>query len=103
MLDGEVVRCCTATGDGKSAAFAVPILVLNEYNAHKDLYPAGFPTRSNPVGMVGTPTKDLASNIVFELTKLGVTAFAYSKESLRDARHRERSMPTRSRPARNGG
>ena len=47
MLDGEDVLCCTATGDGKSAAFAVPILVLNEYNAHKDLYPAGLPTRRN--------------------------------------------------------
>ncbi|KAJ6461450.1 P-loop containing nucleoside triphosphate hydrolase protein [Mycena sanguinolenta] len=88
MLDGEDVLCCTATGDGKSAAFAVPILVLNEYNAHKDMYPAGFPSRTNPVGLVVTPTKGLASNIVLELTKLGVAAFAYSKESLADARRR---------------
>ncbi|KAJ7245376.1 P-loop containing nucleoside triphosphate hydrolase protein [Mycena haematopus] len=88
MLDGDDVLCCTATGDGKSAAFSVPILVLNEYNAHRDLYPAGLPTRSDPVGMVVTPTKGLAANIVLELTKLGISAFAYSRESLADARRR---------------
>jgi ATP-dependent helicase YprA (DUF1998 family) len=32
ILDGDDVLCCTATGDGKSAAFSIPILVLNEYN-----------------------------------------------------------------------
>ncbi|KAJ6470974.1 hypothetical protein C8R45DRAFT_1165679 [Mycena sanguinolenta] len=47
ILDSEDVPCCTATGDDKSAAFTVPILVLNEYNTHKDLYPVDFPTRSN--------------------------------------------------------
>jgi len=28
ILDGKDVLCCTATGDGKSAAFSVPTLVL---------------------------------------------------------------------------
>ena len=30
ILDGKDVLCCTATGDGKSAAFSVPTLVLSE-------------------------------------------------------------------------
>ncbi|KAJ7483467.1 hypothetical protein FB451DRAFT_1028909, partial [Mycena latifolia] len=64
MLDGDDILCCTATGDGKSGAFSVPILVLNEYNNHRELYPAVLPTRLNPVGMVVTPTKGLAANIV---------------------------------------
>jgi superfamily II DNA/RNA helicase len=60
MFDGDDVLCCTATGDGKSAAFYVPILVINEYNAHPHLYPAGLPTKLGPVGVVITPTKGLA-------------------------------------------
>jgi superfamily II DNA helicase RecQ len=44
ILDGEDVFCCTATGDGKSAAFSVPILVLNEYNSNPHLYPKHLPT-----------------------------------------------------------
>ena len=64
ILDGQDILCCTATGDGKSAAFAVPALVLLEYNAHPDAYPAGLPTRKRPIGVVITPTKGLAINIV---------------------------------------
>jgi superfamily II DNA/RNA helicase len=64
ILDGQDVLCCTATGDGKSAAFAVPSLVLLEYNKHLAAYPAGLPTQTNPVGVVITPTKGLADNIV---------------------------------------
>ncbi|KAJ6606970.1 hypothetical protein B0H10DRAFT_2308655 [Mycena sp. CBHHK59/15] len=60
ILDGDDVLCCTATGDGKSAAFSVPILVLNEYNKNPGLYAAGLPTRLNPIGIVVTPTKGLA-------------------------------------------
>ncbi|KAJ7779224.1 hypothetical protein B0H16DRAFT_1838657 [Mycena metata] len=86
ILDGDDVLCCTATGDGKSAAFSVPILVLNDYNLNPALYPAGLPTRATPVGIVVTPTKGLAANIVLELQRLNVTAFAYCRESLADAR-----------------
>ncbi|KAJ7906435.1 hypothetical protein B0H13DRAFT_2333469 [Mycena leptocephala] len=64
ILDGDDILCCTATGDGKSAAFSAPILVLTEYNKNPALYPTGLPTRSNPVGIVVTPTKGLAANIV---------------------------------------
>ncbi|KAJ7301473.1 P-loop containing nucleoside triphosphate hydrolase protein [Mycena albidolilacea] len=92
ILDGEDILCCTATGDGKSAAFSVPILALNEYNNNTSLYPAGLPTRLNPVGMVVTPTKGLAANIVLELIRLNITAFAYCRESLADACRRGVSL-----------
>jgi hypothetical protein len=62
-LGGDDILCCTTTGDGKSAAFSVPIL-LTEYNKNPALYAAGLPTRSNPVGVIVTPTKGLAANIV---------------------------------------
>ncbi|KAJ7931858.1 hypothetical protein B0H13DRAFT_1593763 [Mycena leptocephala] len=64
MLDGDNVLCLTATGDGKSGAFFLLIFILNEYNAHPALYPAGLPTRVHPVRIVVTPTKGLAANIV---------------------------------------
>jgi superfamily II DNA/RNA helicase len=37
MLDKEDVLCCTATGDGKLAAFSVPSIVLLEYNKHPEV------------------------------------------------------------------
>ena len=64
ILDGEDILCCTATGDGKTAALSVPILVLNEYNTNRHLYPPKLRTRSRPIGLVVTPTKGLANNIV---------------------------------------
>lgn len=64
ILDGNDVLCCTATGDGKSAAFSVPTLVHLEYNKHPEAYVAGLPTRRRPIGVVITPTKGLADNIV---------------------------------------
>ncbi|PPQ87651.1 hypothetical protein CVT25_011489 [Psilocybe cyanescens] len=56
ILDGLDILCCTATGDGK------------------------------PIGVVITPTKGLANNIVYELSTLKVAAFAYCKETLSNAR-----------------
>jgi len=35
ILDGKDVLCCTATGNGKSAVFSVPTLVLLEYSKHQ--------------------------------------------------------------------
>ena len=64
ILDGRDILCCTATGDGKSAAFAIPCLVLLEYNNNPEVYPRGLPTRAKPIGIVITPTKGLANNIV---------------------------------------
>ncbi|KDR64823.1 hypothetical protein GALMADRAFT_30528, partial [Galerina marginata CBS 339.88] len=78
--------CCTATGDGKSAAFAIPCLILLEYNKNPEAYPQGLPTRAKPTGVVITPTKGLASNIVDELSKLYVSGFSYCAETLTEAR-----------------
>ncbi|KAJ6459697.1 hypothetical protein C8R47DRAFT_1226517 [Mycena vitilis] len=86
MLDGVNMLCCTATGDGKSATFSVPILALNEYNTNPALYPAGLPTGKHPVGLVITPTKGLAANIVREIVRMGVSAFTFCRESLAEAR-----------------
>jgi superfamily II DNA/RNA helicase len=63
ILDGMDLLCCTATGEGKSAAFSIPTLVLLEYNKHPNVYVAGLPTRKRPIGVVVTPTKGLADNI----------------------------------------
>ena len=64
ILDGNDLLCCTATGDGKSAAFSIPTLVLLKYNKHPDAYVAGLPTGQRPTRVVVTPTKGLADNIV---------------------------------------
>jgi len=64
ILDGKDILFCTATGDGKSAAFAIPGLVLVEYNKNAGAYPPGFPTRKRPIDIVITPKKGLANNIV---------------------------------------
>jgi superfamily II DNA/RNA helicase len=64
ILDRKDILCCTATGDGKSAAFAIPCLVLLKYNRNPQAYPTGLPTRTTPIGIVITPTKGLANNIV---------------------------------------
>ena len=63
VLNSHNILCCTATGDGKSAAFTIPGLVL-KYNAHLDAYPAGLPTWKRPIGVVITPTKGLSNNII---------------------------------------
>ena len=53
-----------ATGFGKSCAFSIPILVLNEYNKTPELFPSGLRHFLKPVGLVITPTKGLANNLV---------------------------------------
>jgi superfamily II DNA or RNA helicase len=63
ILDGQKILCCMVTGGGKSALFAVPIIVLREMARNHHLYP-DLPTRALPQGIVVTPTKGLAANIV---------------------------------------
>ncbi len=63
ILDGNNLLVCTATGDGKSAYFTVPILAHLEVRDHPELYP-GFEAKRKPIGVVITPTIGLASNIV---------------------------------------
>ncbi|THU94637.1 hypothetical protein K435DRAFT_899542, partial [Dendrothele bispora CBS 962.96] len=73
-----------ATGDGKSALFSVPILVHQEIAKNPDLYPKfQVPIRQEPIGIVVTPTKGLANNIVKELEyQFGIAAFAYTRENV---------------------
>lgn len=63
ILDGEDVLLSTATGDGKSAIFTVPIVVLLEMRQDPGSYPQ-LPYRDFPMGIVIAPTKGLAANIV---------------------------------------
>ncbi|KAJ7308762.1 P-loop containing nucleoside triphosphate hydrolase protein [Mycena albidolilacea] len=91
ILDGGDIFCCIATGGGKSALFGVPIIVLKEVARHPDLYP-DLPVRLLPVGLVITPTKGLAANIVLELKKLNVPAFAYCHETVTEARIAGRNL-----------
>ncbi|KIY70944.1 hypothetical protein CYLTODRAFT_472970 [Cylindrobasidium torrendii FP15055 ss-10] len=63
ILDGEDLLLTTATGRGKSALFTIPLLVHREVTSNPTDY-AGFSCKSTPIGLVITPTKGLASNIV---------------------------------------
>ncbi|KAJ7017191.1 P-loop containing nucleoside triphosphate hydrolase protein, partial [Mycena alexandri] len=91
ILDGEDIVCCMATGGGKSALFAVPIVVLLELARNPALYP-DLPSRALPVGIVVTPTKGLAANIVLELKNLGVSALSYCHEMVTEARKTGRNL-----------
>lgn len=63
VLDGQNLVAFTATGDGKSALFVVPVLVHLEVSNHPALYP-NISVRDQVVVMVITPTKALATSIV---------------------------------------
>ncbi|KAJ7125422.1 P-loop containing nucleoside triphosphate hydrolase protein, partial [Mycena epipterygia] len=91
VLDGEDVLCCMATGGGKSAMFAVPIIVLREMARNPELYP-DLPVRALPIGIVITPTKGLAANIVRPQLKLRVPAFSYCHDTVTHARKHGRNL-----------
>ncbi|KAJ6622153.1 hypothetical protein B0H10DRAFT_1788551, partial [Mycena sp. CBHHK59/15] len=63
ILDGEDILCCMATGNGKSALFVVPIIILQEMSHTPHLYP-DLPVCTLPIRLVITPTKGLATNII---------------------------------------
>ena len=90
-LDGIDGMLLTATGDGKSAAFMIPILVLQEMARNPLEYP-DLPRTSKPIGLVITPTKGLSRNLVKEAEQLGISAFAYCKENVADARRTGRKL-----------
>jgi len=111
-LDGVDGMLLTATGDGKSAAFMIPILVLQEMARNPLEYP-DLPRMSKPIGLVITPTKGLSRNLVStshqqpttsslildscfgqvkEAEQLGISAFAYCKENVADARRMGRKL-----------
>ncbi|KAJ7025242.1 P-loop containing nucleoside triphosphate hydrolase protein [Mycena alexandri] len=56
-----------------------------------NLYP-DLPSRALPVGIVVTPTKGLAANIVLELKNLGVPALSYCHETVTEARKTGRHL-----------
>ncbi|KAK0434388.1 uncharacterized protein EV420DRAFT_416771 [Desarmillaria tabescens] len=72
ILGGEDVLLCTTTGSGKSASFAIPILVHQELSRNPTAYPR-FRCRKLPVGIVVTPTNGLAANIVCILSPLPIS------------------------------
>ncbi|KAJ7605579.1 P-loop containing nucleoside triphosphate hydrolase protein [Roridomyces roridus] len=82
LLDGEDVLLCTATGDGKSALFIVPILVHLEVSKRPNDFPDFPGIRAHPVLVVITPTKGLASNIVEGLKKYDIAAIVYDRETV---------------------
>ncbi|KAJ7814452.1 hypothetical protein B0H13DRAFT_2381766 [Mycena leptocephala] len=81
-MDGQDVLGCISAGARKSAIFAVPIIV---FRRNRDLYP-DLPFRAFPVGIVVTPTKDLAANMFLELKTLDIPVFAYCHETVTEAR-----------------
>ncbi|KAK7006543.1 P-loop containing nucleoside triphosphate hydrolase protein [Favolaschia claudopus] len=91
VLDGQDVLCCLNTGGGKSAMFSVPLIVLREMTRNPHLYPR-LRTRARPVGIVITPTKGLAANIVHELQKLDLPAFAYCHETITQSRKKGENL-----------
>jgi hypothetical protein len=48
----------------ESCALLIPILILDEYNKTLVLFPSGLQRFSKPVGLVITPTKGFANNLV---------------------------------------
>ncbi|KAK0459756.1 uncharacterized protein EV420DRAFT_1333207, partial [Desarmillaria tabescens] len=81
----------TATGSGKSASFAIPILVHQELSRNPTAYPR-FRCRKLPVGIVVTPTNGLAANIVSGLKDFGINGLAYTHETLTETRKAGRSI-----------
>jgi hypothetical protein len=63
-----------ATGGGESALSAVPIIVLREMARNRHLY-LDLPTRVLPQGIVVTPIKGPAGNIV----RFIFTSYTYIK------------------------
>ncbi|KAE9401427.1 hypothetical protein BT96DRAFT_798352, partial [Gymnopus androsaceus JB14] len=74
-----------ATGDGKSALFVVPILAHLEILIHPAMYPA-FLVKSQPVVMVITPMKGLATSLIAEAEAFGISGFSYCHEHISEYR-----------------
>ena len=63
ILNGENILLNTAIGDGKSAVFGVPLVVLLEMALNPTLY-HDLLYCAMPIGTMVTPTKRLTTNIV---------------------------------------
>ncbi|ESK86668.1 hypothetical protein Moror_9684 [Moniliophthora roreri MCA 2997] len=83
ILDLDNLLCITATGDGKSALFAVSVPIHKEISQNRASFPKfGVNIKSKPVGLIITLIKSLVNNIVKELMSFGVQAFAYTQENI---------------------
>jgi len=101
ILDGQDILCCTATGDGKLAAFSIPCLVLLVYNQHPESYPTNFPTCSRQIGHTNKGISQQYCMFTFFLhflslttflgnelqSKLNISAFSYCHETLSKVRN----------------
>ncbi|KAF7334889.1 P-loop containing nucleoside triphosphate hydrolase protein [Mycena sanguinolenta] len=92
ILDGQDVLLCTATGDGKSALFTVPIICHLALRKSPDSFPKFRRICKEPVGIVITPTKGLARNIVETLAKHNISAIAYDRETIIAAASAHRNL-----------
>ncbi|KAJ7343168.1 hypothetical protein DFH08DRAFT_702834, partial [Mycena albidolilacea] len=82
----------TATGDGKSALFTVPILCHLAVSQAPNQSPKFRAIRRHPVGVVITPTKGLARNIVETFAEYNVSALAYDRGTIVHAASKSRNL-----------
>ncbi|KAE9392208.1 hypothetical protein BT96DRAFT_1000613 [Gymnopus androsaceus JB14] len=89
ILNQEDVFAINVTGGGKSALFAIPILIHLEINQNLTLYPIfTIHIWEKLVGIVVTPTKGLANDIVAKLmSNFEILAFAYTHDNVSAAWH----------------
>ncbi|KAK1226997.1 hypothetical protein PQX77_010006 [Marasmius sp. AFHP31] len=80
ILDQQQLLCITATGDGKSALFAIPILVHCEITWNLEEYPPFNVEKET--GWADCYTK----KGVTEIGYLGISAFAYTHDNVTEAR-----------------
>ncbi|KAF5319072.1 hypothetical protein D9758_018977 [Tetrapyrgos nigripes] len=85
ILSRRNLFAIAATGDGKSALYTVPILAHLEIAKNPDTYPT-FRFVSNPIVLVITPTKVLATSIIRELDTFGIPAFSYCHSNITEYR-----------------
>ncbi|KAF9066188.1 P-loop containing nucleoside triphosphate hydrolase protein [Rhodocollybia butyracea] len=79
VLDHQNLVAFTATGDGKSFLFLVPILIHLELSTNPLQY-TKFPVQHQAVVMVITPMKGLATSILSEAKEFGIAGLSYCHE-----------------------
>lgn len=85
-------------GDGKSAAFIIPILVLQEMARNPQDYP-NLPYTSNPISLViSTPTKDLSRNLVSDYVALSFVALTSGQTYISASRYSRMALEAPNSP-----
>ncbi|THU88271.1 P-loop containing nucleoside triphosphate hydrolase protein [Dendrothele bispora CBS 962.96] len=85
LLSRQHLFTIAATGEGKSALYIIPILVHLEIARNPEEYPS-FRFRPNPVVIVITPTKALATSIIRELEQFNILGFSYCHQNITEYR-----------------